>query len=54
MYKNRTQVEQWYNYDIYFTAKTVRMRDFLRERKRGVRETEYLEVFYRIASQLNA
>ena len=50
MYKNRTRVEQWYNYDIYFTAKSVKRRDF----KRGVRETEYLEVFYRIASQLNA
>ena len=47
MYKNRTQVEQWYNYDIYFTAKTKK-RETL---KRGVRETEYLEIFYRIASQ---
>ena len=48
MYKNRTQVEQWHNYDIYLPARTVR------KRKRGVRETEYVEVFYRIASQLNA
>ena len=46
MYKNRTQVEQWYNYDIYFTAKPMR--------KRVVRETEYVEIFYRIGSQLNA
>ena len=52
MYKNRTQVEQRYNYDIYFTAKTVRKRVVIW--KRGVRETEYLEIFYRIASQLNA
>ena len=50
MYKNRTQVEQWHNYDIYFPAKTVKKRDT----KRGVRETEYVEIFNRIASQLNA
>ena len=49
MYKNRTQVEQFHNYDIYLPAKTVRKRD----RKRGVRETDDEEVFYRIASQLN-
>ena len=50
MYKNRTQVEQWHNYDIYLPARDVRKRDI----KRGVRETEYVEISYRIASQLNA